>query len=60
MPDKDTIERINRANVKAAAIRIWHARAKHFGEPPMKFVEDDRFELCLTYAKAALNLDKTW
>ena len=39
--------------MERVAMGIWHARAKHFGEAPKPFVKDERWELCLSYARAA-------
>ncbi len=46
--------------VEAVAAAIWHARADHFGEPrrPVIAVKDERWELCLSYARAALSASK--
>lgn len=40
--------------VERVALKIWHERAKHFGEPAKPFVKDERWELCLSYARAAI------
>lgn len=42
--------------VKAAATEIWHARSDHFGEADKAFVRDERWELCVSYARAAIPL----
>ena len=45
--------------LEEVALSIWHERAKHFGEPPRPFVKDERWELCLSYARAAIEALQT-
>ena len=40
--------------VDAAAMEIWHARSDHFGEVRKAFVMDERWDLCVAYARAAM------
>ena len=39
---------------KEVAKAFWDERAKPFGDPPRPFVKDERWELCLSYARAAI------
>ena len=45
--------------VEAVATEIWHARSVHFGEADKTFIKDERWELCVTYARAAIAAHKS-
>jgi hypothetical protein len=47
---------LNDELVEKAAREIWHERARHFGIAPATFSKDERWELCLSYARAALSI----